>query len=147
MRLVPAQSLLNGGRIDRTAPVAFEDFHFDPKHGGHLAPAGGEATAFERQHELASAQDVGERRLPAAVTIRGVNVGVTLRAEYAGKIRKTAVGNADHFAGVDVDGRPVHGGQHIVGNVGRPRNTEELSAFADAHAWACPFYVLHAGSS
>ena len=49
------------------------------------------------------------------------------------QVGEAAVGDADHLARVDVDGRPLHGGQHRVGHVGGPGDAQELSAVGDRH--------------
>jgi len=59
MRLVAFEPLLQRRRIDRTPPVAFQDFDLDAQHGGHLAPAARKAAAVERQHGVAAGEDIG----------------------------------------------------------------------------------------
>src|SRR4029453_16520307 len=57
------------------------------------------------------------------------------RPEHLGQVLVERVGEVKHVARVDVDGRPVHGGQHGIGDVRGSGNIEELAAIGDAH-WA-----------
>ena len=47
-------------------------------------------------------------------------------------------GQLDHVARVDVDGRPVHGLEHRVRDVGRSRDAQELSTVGDCHSRGLP---------
>ena len=89
-----------------------------------------EAAALQHQHGVAAREHVGERRLPAAVAVGGVDVGAALGAEDRLQVGEAAVGDADHLARVDVDGRPLHGGSTASGTLVGPgmlRNSRPLA--------------------
>ncbi len=117
--------------------LALQHLHLDAHHLRHLAPAAREAAALQHQHRVAAREHVGERRLPAAVAVGGVDVDAALGAEDLLQVGHAAVGDADHLAGIDVHGRAMHGLQHLVGHVGGARDAQELSAVGDGHG--CTF--------
>ena len=120
-------------RPHRAGEVARQHLDLGAQHLGRLAPTDGEAPAFEHQHLVAAREHVGQRRLPGAVAVGGVDVGVALGAEDLLEVGEQAVRKRDHRAGIDVDGRPVHGGEHGIGNDGGTRDGEEFTACGKRH--------------
>src|SRR5258705_6860623 len=119
--------------IDGAPRVALQDLDLDAHHPRHVAPPEGEQATLEHEHGLAPRQHVGERGLPAAMAVRGVDVGAPRRPEDLRQILEKAVRDSDHIAVVDVDGRSMHRGEHGVGNVRGTRNAEELATPGDCH--------------
>ena len=120
--LVGAQALLYGGRVDRLALVLGQHLDLNAHHGGHLAPADGEAAAFEHQDLVTLREHVGERGFPAAVPVGGVDIGAAARGEHFAQVREQRVCESNHAARIDIDGGPLHGLQHLVGHGGRTRD-------------------------
>jgi hypothetical protein len=132
-RGIGGQTLRERGGIDGAPRVALQDLDLDAHHPRHVTPPEREQAALEHQHGLAPRQHVGERGLPAPVAVGGVDVGAPRRPEDPRQILEKAVRDRDHVAGVDVDGRSMHRGEHRVGNVRGTRNAEELAPFGDCH--------------
>ena len=145
-RGIGGEALRKRRGIDGAPRITLQDFNLDAHHPRHVAPPEREQAALEHQHGLASRQHVGERGLPAAVAVRGVDVGAPRRPEDLRQILEKAVRDSDHVAGVDVDGRSMHRGEHGVGNVRGPRNAEELATPGNCHGVdSKPMPILFAG--
>ena len=101
-----------------TSEIALEHLDLAAEHLRLLAPVDGEAPTFQDQHLVAAREHIGERGLPNAVAVRGVNVGAALGAEHFLQVREQAIRERDHRSGIDVDRRPMHRGEHGIGNDG-----------------------------
>src|SRR3546814_7277468 len=85
--------------------------------------------------------------LPGAVSIGGVDVGPpATRSEEALQVLEAASGGLQQGAGVDLDGRAVHGIQHRIGHVGRAGNRQQFAAIAQGHGVWSDVVVAAAGS-
>ena len=124
---------LDGFGAYRAAIIAWQDLDLGAEHFRGLAPADGEAPAFQHHHLLATREHIGQRRLPGPGAIGGVNIGATLGAANLTQIGEQELGERDHRPGIDVDRRPVHGGEDGVGNDGGPRDGKEFTACGDGH--------------
>jgi hypothetical protein len=131
--LVLAQPRLQRRRVDGAAPIAGQDLHGDAQGFGHAAPAGREKAAFEDEHLVAAREEIAEHRLPAAMAVGDVDVGLSARAEQLLQIGETAGCGIEERAGIDVDGGPMHGGEDLVGHRGRSGYAQEFAAVADGH--------------
>ncbi len=105
--------------VDGRPPRALHHLDIGAHEGGHLAPADGEAAAGQHQHLVAARQHVGDRRLPAAMAVGGIDVGARLGAEDGLEVGEQAVRQRHHRPGIDLLGRAHHRLQHAVGNIGR----------------------------
>src|SRR3546814_20031969 len=62
---------------DWSSDVCSSDLYLDldTEEGSHVAPEDREAAAAEHQHLVAAREDVGQRGLPGAVAVGGIDVG------------------------------------------------------------------------
>jgi hypothetical protein len=92
LALVGLEPGLDLGRPHGPTHVALQDLDLDAHATGALAPADGEAAAFQHQDLVALGQNVGEGRFPGAVAVGDVDVGPALGVEHAGDVLQQAVG-------------------------------------------------------
>ena len=136
-------------RLDRfglhgAADVAREHLDLAAQHLRGLAPGDREAPAFQHQHLVAAREHVGERGLPGAVAVRRVDVGAPRGVEDAAHVGEQSIGERDQRPRIDVDRRPLHGGEHGIRDDGRARDGEEFTAGGNGHQGPQPFPLMPA---
>jgi hypothetical protein len=130
---VAAQPRFNLIGADRAAPVALQHLDVAAHRAGGVAPADREPAAFQHQHLVAARQHVADHRLPGAVTVGDVDVGLALGGEQPAEVGKKPLAERHHLLRVDVERRAMHRLQHLVGHGGRARNRQEFPSGADGH--------------
>jgi len=130
---VGAQAIPHRIRIDGAARRGAEQFHIEAEDGGHLGPGAAEHSALKGEHPVAPAEAIHERRLPRAVTVRGVHEGLGLCPDDFLEIFNATHCHIDNLTGIEVDCGTVHRGKHLVGHGGRTRDGEKFTAASDSH--------------
>ena len=115
-------------RPHRAAEIAAQNLDLGAEHLGGLAPADGEAAAFQHQHLVAARQHIGQRRFPGAVAVGGIDVDFAGGGKDASRSASRLVGQRDQRPGINIDRRPLHRLQHGIGHDGRTRNGKEFAA-------------------
>ena len=120
-------------RVDRAAPIARQGLDLEAEHPSHLAPALGELSGFEHQHRFAARKHVAECAFPGAVPVRRVDVGVARAAEDGAQIGEAGKRDLVQRFRIKIDGRPMHGPEHLVGDHRRPRRDQDFSSRSQRH--------------
>ena len=115
-------------RLHRATEIAAQNLGLGAHHLGGLAPADGEAAAFQDQHLVAARQHVGQRRVPGAVAIGRIDVDLAGGCKDSLEIGLQARGQRDQRPGINIDRRPLHGLQHGIGHDGRTRDGKKFAA-------------------
>jgi hypothetical protein len=131
--LVRLQPRLDISRPHGAAQVALQDFDVNAHATRAIAPDDREAAAFEYQDLVAPGEHVRECGFPGTVAVRNVDVGAARGVEDAGDVAQQAVGQGEQRPGIDIDRRPVHGPQHLVGHGRRSRNGQKFTPRPHAH--------------
>jgi hypothetical protein len=121
---------LDPGRVDRRAPIALEEDDLEPEPAGHLLPERGEVTGLDHEHAIARRERVDERGFPGPRARGGVDDHRPARAEDPLQPVQDRTGELLERGPAMVDRRAVHGAQDAVGDVGRPRDLQEMAAGA-----------------
>ena len=104
-----------------------------PRPCGRAPPGGGEQAALEHEDRVAAREQIAERRLPGAVAVGDVDVGLPARAEQLLQVGQAAGGDVEQRAGIDVDSWAMHGGEDFVGHRGGAGYAQKFAAVADGH--------------
>ena len=130
---VLAQAALDLGRAHRTVPVALENLDLEAESGGGFAPIQPKLTTLQNKDFVAPGQDIAQRRFPRAVPVGDVNVTAPLSREQPAEVAQQTVRQRDQRLRKNLHRGALHGLQHLVGDRGRSRYSEELAATANAH--------------
>ena len=125
---VRVQPLLDTCGVECTPPVARNLLDLGSDVLRHLAPGRREHAGGGDEHEIALADHVRERRLPGTVTVGGVEEYPTTRLEYPRQAIEAVLRSRHEVAVHQIDGGPVHRGEHAVGDVRGPRRHLKVSA-------------------
>ena len=122
------QAHLDGGGIGRLAPVATHEFRFDTKLVGHLLPERSEVAGFPHQYRVAGRQCVDEGGFPSSGTGCGIDDNRLFCLENLANGPQDLFCQRVELRPAVVDRRMIHRAQDAVGNVGRPRDLQEVTA-------------------
>ena len=116
------------GNVDATTPVSSDHLHLESMAACHRCPFIGEISRLQHQDRIAGRQQVGQAGFPGAVAGGVVHEQMLVSSQDALNAREGLVVNRHELLVVEVDAGAIKRPQHAVGDIGRARIGEEMSA-------------------
>jgi hypothetical protein len=125
---VAPQRCLDRVRVNRVTPIALDRHRFDAERPGMVRPAVREMPHLGDENRIPREADIREGGLPAAMPVRCVDEDPTLGPEHLPKIVEARM--RDRFQPFidEIERLPVHGGEHAIRDMRRPRGLKEFVA-------------------
>ena len=118
----------HGRGVRSGAPVGLDHTRAQTQAARHFRPEAGEVAGFGRQHLVAGAERVHQRRLPGARSRSRKNDHRAGGLEHLLHAIQTKAGQFHGFGAAVIDGRLIHRAEDAVRDVGRAGDLKKMSA-------------------
>ena len=130
---IGGEHLADAVRVDAVTPVALDPHDLEAEALGHRTPEGGEVSGLEGQDAVARGERVDQRGLPRASARRRVDDHGAAGLEDRPKAAEHLEAEPREVRPAVVDRRRVDRAEDPVGDVGGPRDLQEVPPAAEAH--------------